>query len=123
LAGCLLLMAACGLPEPPKQAAVPTAPVPPPTAVPKRPEDVANAFFAAWQQSQFSAMYDLLSVEAQATTSRDLFLRRYANIRDGIGETKLTVTAKPPGAGADPTQSEVPFTATHTLAVFGDVSD
>src|SRR5258708_38424331 len=69
LVGCLLLVAACGLPEPPKPAAVPTVPAPTATAVPKRPEDAANAFFAAWQQSQFSAMYDLLSADAQAATS------------------------------------------------------
>ena len=89
LVGCLLLVVACGLPEPPQPTVVPTALAPTATAVPKRPEDAANAFFAAWQQGQYSAMYDLLSTEAQSATAKDVFLRRYANIHDGIGETKL----------------------------------
>src|SRR5229473_802809 len=132
LVGCVLLAAACGPPEPPRQPPVPTALPPTATAVPKQPEDSANAFFTAWQQGQHSAMYDLLSAEAQAATPRDLFLRRYSNIHDGVGELKLTVVAAgaatgadaaSPPAGADATHSQVPFQVTHTLAVFGDVSD
>ena len=58
----VVLLAACGLGEgpPPGQ---PPAPAPTATPVPKRPEDAANTFFTAWQQGQYSAMYDLLSVE------------------------------------------------------------
>src|SRR6266571_6618779 len=96
LVGCLLLVAACGVPELPGQAPTSTVPAPTATAVPKRPEDAANAFFSAWQQSQFSAMYELLSAEAQATTAKDVFLRRYTNIRDGIGEIKLTIVVSGP---------------------------
>ncbi len=136
LVGCMLLLGACGLPEPPNQAAAPTVPAPTATVVPKRPEDAANAFFIAWQQGQFATMYDLLSSDAQAATAKDIFLRRYANIRDGIGETKLTIVANAsivatgtastaPTATAVNTaaSAEVPFTATHTLAIFGDVVD
>ena len=56
-----LLLAACSAPEP-AQTVAPTEPAPTATAVPKRPEDAANAFFNAWQQHQYSAMYDLLSL-------------------------------------------------------------
>src|SRR5437660_6617757 len=91
LVGCLLLVAACGVPELPGQAPTATVAAPTATAVPKRPEDAADAFFSAWQQGQYSAMYDLLSAEAQAATAKDVFLRRYANIHDGDGETKLTI--------------------------------
>ena len=100
LVGCVLL-AACGLPEPPQQAAVSTAAAPTATAVPKRPDGTATAFFTAWQQGQYAAMYDLLSAEAQAATSRDLFLRRYANIHDGIGETRLIVEPTGPATRSD----------------------
>jgi penicillin-binding protein 2 len=118
LVGCVLLLAGCGLPEPP-----PATPSPvPPTAtpVPKRPADTANAFFAAWQQGQYSAMYDLLSSAAQASTPRDVFVRRYANIHDGTTETKLTAQAS---GDVDPATNQIAFQVTHNLAVFGDVAE
>lgn len=123
LFGSVLLLAACGLPQPPQQIAVPTEPAATATPVPQRPEDAATAFFGAWQQSQYATMYDLLSSEAQATTPRDVFWRRYSNIHDGIGEFKLVVQATGPATGLDATAAQVTFQATHTLAIFGDVSD
>jgi penicillin-binding protein 2 len=123
LVGSVLLLAACGLPEPPRQQAAPTVPAPTATPVPKRPEDAASAFFSAWQQGQYAAMYDLLSADAQAATPRDLFLRRYSNIHDGIGEIKLSVVSSGPAVQRDAALSEVPFNVTHTLAVFGDVAE
>jgi penicillin-binding protein 2 len=116
-----LLLSACGAPEPqpPPPTAVPTSPPPTATPVPKRPEDAANAYFTAWQQGQYSAMYDLLSADAQAGTSREAFVRRYTNIHSGIGEQKLDVKVN--GAAND--KGEVPFTVTRTLAVFGQVNE
>jgi penicillin-binding protein 2 len=118
LVGCVLLVAGCGLPEPP-----PATPSPvPPTAtpVPKRPADTADAFFAAWQQGQYSAMYDLLASASKASTPRDVFVRRYANIHDGTTETKVTVQAT---GDVDPATNQVAFQVTHSLAVFGDVAE
>ena len=115
----VLLIAACSGPEPPAPPLPPTAAPPTATPVPKRPEDAANAFFNAWQQGQYSAMYDLLSVDAQSSTPRDVFVRRYTNIHSGIGELKLTVQAS--GAATDAGQA--PFKVTRTLAVFGDISE
>jgi penicillin-binding protein 2 len=115
----VILLMACGAPQPPP---TPTLPAPTATPVPKHPEDAADAFFSAWQQGQYGAMYDLLSAPAQAATSRDLFVRRYNNIHDGIGETRLTVQARPP-TQSDPFTAQVPFSVTRTLAVFGDVAE
>jgi penicillin-binding protein 2 len=118
LVGCVLLLSGCGLPESP-----PATPSPvPPTAtpVPKRPADTANAFFAAWQQGQYSAMYDLLSSAARASTPRDVFVRRYANIHDGTTETKLTAQAT---GDVDPTTNQIAFQVTHSLASYGDVAE
>jgi penicillin-binding protein 2 len=118
LVGGVLLVAGCGLPASPP--ATPS-PVPPTaTAVPKRPVDTANAFFAAWQQGQYSAMYDLLAPATQASTSRDVFVRRYANIHDGTTETKLTAQAT---GDVDPRTNQIAFQVTHSLAVFGDVAE
>jgi penicillin-binding protein 3 len=77
----VVLLAGCGLGEPPPPAQ-PPAPAATATPVPKRPEDAASAFFTAWQQGQYAAMYDLLSADAQAATPRDVFVRRYTNIHD-----------------------------------------
>ena len=111
------VLAACSAPEP--APTVPTEPPPTATPVPKRPEDVANAYFSAWQQGQYAAMYDLLSADAQASIARDAFVRRYTNIHDGIGELQLTVTADGPADA----QSHVPFTVMRNVAVFGQLSE
>jgi penicillin-binding protein 2 len=87
--------------------------------VPKRPEDAASAYFAAWQQGQYSAMYDLLTSDAQAGITREAFARRYTNIHAGIGEQKLEVKTNGPAND----KGEVPFTVTRTLAVFGQISE
>ena len=67
-------------------------------------------------------MYDLLSAGAQASTPRDLFVRRYTNIHDGIGETRLTAQPSGPATATDASNSQVPFQVTHSLTVFGDVT-
>src|ERR1700759_1064367 len=89
----VLLLSACAAPQPQpesQQPVVDTAPPPEPTATPepRRPEDAAQAFFAAWQQGQYATMCDLVAASAQTTTPRDVFVRRYTNIHDGVGETK-----------------------------------
>ena len=68
-------------------------------------------------------MYDLLSASAQASTPRDLFVRRYTNIHDGIGETRLTAQPSGQATATDPSNSTVPFQVTHSLTVFGDVTE
>ena len=118
----MLLLAACGLPEAPRPTpAAPTAvpPPPAPTAVPTRPEDTAAAYFKAWEQGKYSSMYDLLSADARAATSRELFVRRHTSIHDGIGELKLSIQ---PTGPAD-NRGQVPFQTTRTLAVFGELSE
>src|SRR5579871_1852253 len=112
-----MLVAACG--APPQVPATPEPPQPTATPVPKRPEDAAAAFFSAWQQGQYSAMYDMLSADAQTSIARDAFVRRYTNIHDGIGELKVSAQAT---GSADPS-GQVPFSVTRTLAVFGDVTE
>ena len=93
---CVLVLAGCGLPE--QTPAPPTAaPVPSQPPVPASADDAATAFFTAWQQASTSAMYDLLSSSAQAATPRDVFVRRYSNIHDGIGETEAHRPGHRPG--------------------------
>ncbi|MGI9148121.1 MAG: penicillin-binding transpeptidase domain-containing protein [Chloroflexota bacterium] len=91
--------------------------------MPPRPDDAAIAFLGAWQHGQYSAMYDMLSTAAQAATPRDVFVRRYTNIHDGIGETKLTAEPAGPPSAADPLVTRVPFQVTRSLAVFGDITE
>src|SRR5579864_1568050 len=114
----MLVAVACSAPLPPPTPVPPTEPPATATPVPQRPEDAANAFFNAWQQGQYSAMYDLLSADAQAATARDAFVRRYTNIHDGIGELKLTA-----GATGPATNGQIPFSVTRTVAIFGDITE
>jgi penicillin-binding protein 2 len=124
LGACVLVLAACGGPElVPTPTAVPSVVPVPPTPVPARAEDVATAFLTAWQEGRYAAMYDLLSSGAQASTSRDVFVRRYTNIHDGIGETKLTAQATGPATASDAVTSQVPFQVAHSLAIYGDVTE
>ena len=132
LVGSVFLLVACVTPNPafratptgPLPAATPTeplpteTPVPTATPVPTLPEDTANAFLSAWQQGQYGDMYDLLSPDAQAETPRDVFVGRYTNIHDGIGEQSLTAQVTGPEV-----DGVVPFTVTRTLAVFGELSE
>jgi hypothetical protein len=115
----VLLVAGCSAPAQPPTPIPPTAPPPTATPVPKRPEDAANAYFGAWQQGQYSAMYDMLTADAQASIAKGAFVTRYTNIHDGIGELKLSAQATGP-AGSD---AGVPFHVTRTVAVFGDVAE
>jgi penicillin-binding protein 2 len=118
LLGCVLFVAACSGPEVAPTPAPTLAPLPP-TPVPTKPEDAAKAFLTAWQQGQYSAMYELLSASAKAATPRDLFVRRYTNIHDGIGETKLIAQV----TSVDPATNKVNVQVTRTLAVFGDITE
>jgi penicillin-binding protein 2 len=112
------LLAGCAPLEAPP--ATPTLPAPTATPTPARPEDIAAVFFDAWQQGQYGRMYDVLSAQAQAATPRELFIRRYTNIHDGIGETRLSIQ---PAGSAQPAPAglQVPFQITRTVTLFGDI--
>jgi penicillin-binding protein 2 len=120
---CVLLLTACSGLQPPAPVppSEPTEASPPPTPTPdpRRPEDAASAFFAAWQKGQYSAMYDMLAADARAATPRDVFVRRYTNIHQGIGEQNIAVQA----TGSATPDHLVPFSATRSLATFGNVTE
>ncbi len=114
----VLVLVACSPFEAPPP--TPTPPAPTPTPRPAQPEDIAKLFVDAWQQGQYDRMYDLLSAQAQASTPRELFVRRYTNIRDGIAETHLAVQLS--GAAQPSAQGmQVPIQVSRTLAQFGDI--
>jgi penicillin-binding protein 2 len=119
-----VLLGACSpvFVTPPPPPPTPTLPAPTATPTPATPEQVAARFFAAWQQSNLGGMYDMLSSVARATTPREVFVRRYTNIRDGIGESRLTVQAL---GAAQPSSGgmEVPFQVSRSLVLFGDIDE
>jgi penicillin-binding protein 2 len=122
----VLFLSACAEPRPQQPlAGTPAPPQPTATPEPTRPEDAAQAFFSAWQQGHYPAMYDLVATSAQAITPRDVFIRRYTNIHDGVGETKVAVQPSGPATTVEgaPDRVEEPFEVVHTLAVYGEVRD
>src|SRR4029077_17202691 len=117
--GAVLLLAACSALEP-APPPTPTIPAPTPTLAPAPPEAIAARYFDAWQQGQYDRMYDLLAGLARTATPRDLFVRRYSNIHDGIGESHLSVQVNAP-AQPSGDRVDVPFQVRRTVALFGDI--
>ena len=128
VAGLALLVAACAPSQPPPPEPTVEPPTANPTSAPRpvSPEEVAGDFLRLWQAGQYASMYDLLSSGAQATTPRELFVRRHTNIRDGIGETRLTAeqtdAATTSGEG-EAAIVEVPIELRRSLAIFGDIAE
>ncbi len=78
--GSLFLAVACGAPD--GVSRIPTgAPSPSPTpASVVYAEDTARAFLKAWGESNYSAMYTLLTPSSQATLTAVQFAARYQDI-------------------------------------------
>lgn len=137
LGAALLALAGCGGPVAPPTAEPPLTPtsVPSPTPVPLTADQVANAYFRAWEGRRYERMYDLLSAGTRQAVTREAFVRRYTNIESGIGQTRLAVAAQPAregpaegtpqGGGTTSGQpgARVSFTATRTVAIFGELAE
>lgn len=141
LAGCTQVQEAPGVssllkPEGP----VPTGPTATPTPAVPGPDQVAAAYFAAWQEGRHDNLYDLLSSKSKTAITGDAFVGRYRRIRDGIGLQKITVQAERAAVGAPPTAAsprpagsptagpplqtaKVPYQATYTLTLLGEVRE
>lgn len=95
---------------------------PAPTATPAGPTnaEVAADWAAKWQAGDFSAMYDMLSDDTRAGVSEEDFASRYQAIyeRATISEVAIAQGAEP----VDATATAVPFTATFTSSVLGEIS-
>ena len=122
-----------------------TEPTATPTPAPPGPDQVAAAFFQAWQERRYGDMYDLLASPARATIDRNAFIARYQKIHEGIGATRLAIQAEPtmvnpspgpaiqtnpgaaapsPVAGASSGQTaRVPYRVTRQVAILGDLDE
>lgn len=72
-----MVLAACGLGDPPAR---PSPAAPTPTPPRGSPEPTARAFLGAWQRGDYAAMHALLSPTAQAAISAEAFAQRYQGI-------------------------------------------
>ncbi|MCL4545973.1 MAG: penicillin-binding protein 2 [Chloroflexi bacterium] len=74
-----------------------TAPAQPtPTTAPlTTPQTVAGEFLSYWPAQKFDQMYGLISSEAQSSTAKDAFIRRYNAIWDEVGIVDLQVKLQP----------------------------
>jgi penicillin-binding protein len=57
----------------------------------KEAEQVATAFFDAWMQSDFDAMYTLISVKSQQDTPSDQFVDQYYEVTEAIALNAITI--------------------------------
>lgn len=72
---------------------------------PETPTGVSERFLSLWQAKDYSQMYDLLTIEAQAAITREKFVGRYEAIAD-----EATIT----GIDYEPLSEPPPSTATPT---------
>lgn len=101
--------------------AVPTeTPVPTPTAVDlMAPQRAAENWIALWSAGDYNGMYDMTSKQVQASTSRDAFTARYAEIAEEAG--LVSVSAKI--AGEPGLDGQVPVDVSLTSSLVGDFTE
>ncbi len=92
-----LTLAGCGGP-PPTPTSTPTAP-PPPTLTPSptplpRPENTVGQFFSAWQLSDYTTMYRLLSLDARQAVSEASFTEQYRQAQSAATVTEIRTTLR-----------------------------
>ncbi len=112
----LLLMEGCAAPTPPSPTA--TAP-PPPTPTPdlEEPGDTARQFLAAWERSDYPAMYALLAPSLRDGLDEERFTEAYRSALTTA--TVITITAEPLQLGLSGTTGWLDFHERWQTALFG----
>ncbi|MGC4191778.1 MAG: penicillin-binding transpeptidase domain-containing protein [Thermomicrobiales bacterium] len=79
----------------------------------------AENWLAAWQASDYSAMYDMTSTSTQKSITREAFIERYDGITQKAGLSKISasITGDP---GLD---GKVPYTITLSSSLVGDITE
>ncbi|MGC4107364.1 MAG: penicillin-binding transpeptidase domain-containing protein [Thermomicrobiales bacterium] len=79
----------------------------------------AENWLAAWQSSDYGAMYDMTSTSTHGAITREDFIARYQGIQQKAGLTKVVakVTGQP---GLD---GKVPYDITLTSSLVGDITE
>jgi penicillin-binding protein 2 len=106
LAALSLLLAACGG----------GGSDPGPTPVPASPHDAAERWLKLWKDQSYSAMYDLVSPDVQATISHDAFVDRYKAITDEAKLTGIDYEIRTSSSQA----TKIEFKVTFHSSFFGD---
>ncbi|MCL4498954.1 MAG: hypothetical protein M1335_01750, partial [Chloroflexi bacterium] len=121
----------------PRQQVIPTAaptilpPTPtsqPPTATPSTDalKNAVDQYVKDWEAGRYTDMYQLLSTQAQKTTSQATFVSRYTDISSGIDQISVVVTTTIPSnvrPTGTPPSVQIPMQVTHKLAVLGDITE
>jgi penicillin-binding protein 2 len=93
---------------------------PTPTPVPPSPEATSDAFLRAWGQSDYAAMYALLSAESQARIDAQTFAQRYRNALTTA--SVLTVTTQLESVLRQEDQARAAYHVTLDTALFGTLT-
>ena len=87
------------------------------TEVPKSAEETAQRFLSLWQEKKYTAMWDLISTESQATIDRQAFADRYEAIADEARISEIEYQLGPVAEGA----TEIDYDITFHTTFFGDI--
>ena len=85
---------------------------------PQTPQEAAQRFLSLWKDADYEAMYDLVSLDAQATVERQAFVDRYQAITEEATITSIDYELGPTPSGRP---SKLPFTVTFHTGFFGDI--
>ncbi|MBI4496524.1 MAG: penicillin-binding protein 2 [Chloroflexi bacterium] len=100
-----------------------------PTPAQATPQQVAAAFFQAWEAGRYEEMYSLLDPESQAALSQERFVGRHQDIVAEATIRSLTITpseARPAPSQEDPRgvdHKQVPFTVTYHTEAVGEIAE
>ncbi|MFN8556514.1 MAG: NTF2-like N-terminal transpeptidase domain-containing protein [Dehalococcoidia bacterium] len=83
------------------------------------PLEVAQRYFAAWQDGRYDAMYDLVSAASRQAIARDRFVARYEGIADEATIRAVRIEQGPLDAGGE----RVPFTVVYATGLWGDLRE
>jgi penicillin-binding protein 2 len=90
-----------------------------PTSVPGRAEEVAEAFLAAWERSDYELMYNLLTPTSQATVTEDGLAHTYQAV--AAEATITSVEAQLRAALQEGEQAHVAYAVTLDTALLGSL--
>ncbi len=85
---------------------------------PQTPQEAAQRFLSLWKDGKYDAMYDLVSLDAQATVERQAFVDRYQAITEEATITSIDYALGPAPSGKP---SKLPFSVTFHTGLFGDI--
>lgn len=80
------------------------------TAVPVADDGTGGKYLSRWADGSYALMYELLDEASREAIDEQTFAKRYTDIYDGVGITKVEIIEQPTQKADEPSRRELPFT-------------